>query len=197
MNNPCYRVNEMFASLQGEGANMGRAAIFLRFAGCNLRCSFCDTDFHDFNLLTADEIVAQALSLGPARFIVLTGGEPTLQADAFLTARLHSAGYYIAMETNGTRPIPDGVDWVTCSPKLAFDGKAKIAIDKAEELKVVFDGEHTVSDFGVVAKCKFIQPCDTGQPDLNAKITAEAISYVMRHPEWRLSIQMHKLLGFK
>lgn len=192
-----YRVNEMFASLQGEGANTGRPAIFVRFAGCNLSCSFCDTDFHDFKLMSGDEIVQTAQSLATTRFVVLTGGEPTLQTDAELTDKLHAAGYTIAMETNGTRPVNCGVDWVTCSPKLAFDSKARLAITKADELKVVFDGKHAVSDFGIEAKYKFIQPCDTGQPELNAKITAEAMRFVMTNPEWRLSVQMHKLLGFK
>lgn len=192
-----YRVNEMFASLQGEGANTGRAAIFLRFAGCNLSCSFCDTDFHDFKLMSGDEIVKTALQLGSTRFIVLTGGEPALQADAELTDKLHAAGFTIAMETNGTRPINCGIDWITCSPKLAFDSKARPAITKADELKVVFDGKHRVSDCGIEAKYKFVQPCDTGRTEQNAKITAEAINFVMRNPEWRLSVQMHKLLGFK
>lgn len=192
-----YMVNEMFASLQGEGANTGRPAIFLRFAGCNLSCSFCDTDFHNFKLMSGDEIVQTALSLAPTRFVVLSGGEPTLQADTELTDKLHAAGYTIAMETNGTRPVNCGVDWVTCSPKLAFDSKARLSITKADELKVVFDGKHAVSDCGIEAKYKFIQPCDTGQPEQNAKITAEAMRFVMTHREWRLSVQMHKLLGFK
>lgn len=187
----------MFASLQGEGANTGRVAIFLRFSGCNLACDFCDTDFRAYRSMSADEIVETALGLGPSRFIVLTGGEPTLQADAKLIDKLHSAGFTIAIETNGTRPIPSGIDWVTCSPKVAFDEKARVVISEADELKVIFDGKHTVSDFGIVAKYKFLQPCDTGQPGLNAKITALAIDYVIKNPEWRLSVQMHKLLGFK
>ncbi len=192
-----YRVNEMFSSLQGEGANSGRAAIFLRFSGCNLACPFCDTDFKTFKYMSSDNIVEKALSLGPTRFMVITGGEPTLQVDSELIGKLHSAGYTLAIETNGTHIVPEDIDWTTCSPKALFDKNAHLAIRKADELKVIFDGKHPVSDFGIEAKYKFLQPCDTGKPEQNAQIVAEAIKYIKHHPEWRLSLQVHKLIGFQ
>lgn len=192
-----YRVNEMFSSLQGEGANTGRAAIFLRFSGCNLACPFCDTDFKAFKYMSSDDIVEKALSLGPTRFMVLTGGEPTLQVDSELIGKLHSAGYTLAIETNGTHSVPEDIDWTTCSPKVSFDKNARLVIRKADELKIIFDGKHPVSDFGIEAKYKFLQPCDTGQAEQNAKIVAETIKYIGQNPEWRLSLQVHKLIGFR
>ena len=110
------RVNDIFYSLQGEGRNTGRAAVFVRFSGCNLRCSFCDTDFSSFREMTSDEIIKE-ISQYPARFVVLTGGEPTLQVTAAFVNQLHEAGFEVAIETNGTLPIPENIDWVTVSPK--------------------------------------------------------------------------------
>ena len=111
-----FRVNDIFYSLQGEGRNTGRAAVFVRFAGCNLRCPFCDTEFDTFREMTAEEIVV-AISQFPARFVVLTGGEPTLQVDEAFVDLLHQHGFEVAMESNGTRPAPNNLDWLTVSPK--------------------------------------------------------------------------------
>ena len=107
-----YRVNDIFSSLQGEGHNTGRAATFVRFAGCNLLCAFCYTEFSDYREMTAGEIVGTIMKF-PTRFVVLTGGEPSLQADRTLVDALHGAGFTIAAETNGTRRMPDGIDWTT------------------------------------------------------------------------------------
>ena len=106
------RVNDIFYSLQGEGYHTGRAAVFVRFAGCNLRCSFCDTEFDSYREMTADEIVT-AISQYPARFVVLTGGEPTLQVDEAFVDLLHQHSFEVAMESNGTRPAPQNLDWLT------------------------------------------------------------------------------------
>ncbi|MEF2643691.1 MAG: 7-carboxy-7-deazaguanine synthase QueE, partial [Paramuribaculum sp.] len=111
-----YRVNEIFYSLQGEGFFTGSAAVFVRLSGCNRACAFCDTDHRAFTLMTADEIVAIA-SKYESRFVVVTGGEPLLQLDDALVGALKAAGFFVAVETNGTLPVPQGVDWVTCSPK--------------------------------------------------------------------------------
>ena len=111
-----YRVNEIFYSLQGEGANTGTPAVFVRFAGCNLRCPFCDTEFDSYTEMTAAEI-ADEIGRFPADFVVLTGGEPSLQVDDALVETLHARDLVIAVETNGTRPLPADIDWVTCSPK--------------------------------------------------------------------------------
>ena len=138
-----YRVNEIFYTLQGEGAHNGIPAVFVRFSGCNLRCPWCDTDFTDSNEMTAEQIVAEVVELYDIpnerhKMCVLTGGEPSLQVDKTLIDALHEAGFYIGIETNGTRPLPEGIDWITCSPKEG----TKLALRKANEVKVVFTGTY-------------------------------------------------------
>lgn len=193
-----YRVNEIFASLQGEGYWTGRPAVFVRFSGCDLRCPFCDTDFHAYEWMSKEEILARVAEVAPlCHFVILTGGEPTLQADQELVDLFHLHHYYIALETNGTRPYPEGIDWVTCSPKTAYCPGAELAIKKAHEVKVVFDGEHAVSDEGLECQVRCLQPCDTGDEEKNKGILQRAIGYVMEHPQWRLSLQTHKLLDIK
>ena len=155
-----YRVNDIFSSLQGEGHNTGRAATFVRFAGCNLRCAFCDTEFSDYREMTAGEIVGAIMKF-PTRFVVLTGGEPSLQADRTL------------------------VD----------------ALRRAYEIKVVFDGKRDPWDFLPPtpgdSTLLYLQPCDTGDTVRNKEILGECIAYIKAHPEWRLSLQTHKLANFK
>lgn len=193
-----YKINEIFYSLQGEGRWTGRPAVFIRMSGCNLKCPFCDTDFRGFREMNAEDIVAECLQLGgECRFIVITGGEPTLQVDTALTEALHQQGYYLSMETNGTHPIPDGIDWITCSPKQDFTEGGKIAIAHADELKLVFDGEHEVTDHGLKASYKYLQPCDVGNDARNRLILDECIQYIKLHPEWQLSLQMHKIVGIR
>ena len=136
-----YRVNEIFHSLQGEGFYTGTPAVFLRFSGCNRRCAFCDTDFASFREMTAAEITA-AVAAYPSRHIVVTGGEPLLQLDDTLVRSLKGAGFYIQIETNGSLPVPTGVDWVTCSPK-----DAPWAIDRIDELKIVYDSSIKVHSY--------------------------------------------------
>ncbi len=184
-----YRVNDIFYSLQGEGYHTGRAAAFVRFSGCNLRCAFCDTDFASSTPMTAGEIVDR-VSAFPARFVVLTGGEPTLQVDETLLRQLHEAGFEVAMETKGTHPVPQGVDWVTVSPK------GKTVVERCNELKVVFTGEPP-SDSGIKADSYFLQPCDTGDAVRNQQLIDACVDYIRQHPRWRLSLQVHKLAGFK
>ena len=202
-----YRVNDIFYSLQGEGYHTGRAAVFVRFAGCNLRCPFCDTEFDTFQEMSADDILSdiqrhQTSDILP--MVVLTGGEPSLQVDEELIGLLHLHGYYVAMESNGTRPVPQNLDWLTVSPK----GSIKDCGDRLpDELKIVFD-EHTDPEvfLSLVPHAAipqqrptllFLQPCDTGDAAKNAVITAQCIEYIKRHPKWRLSLQTHKLAGFK
>lgn len=192
-----FRVNELFYSLQGEGRWAGRAAIFVRFAQCNLRCPFCDTDFEDYREMTAREIIEAVSAFSPCKFIVLTGGEPTLQATPELIGQLHGQGCYVAMETNGTHPVPEGVDWVTCSPKTAFVDKASLHLKRADELKIIFDGIHPVDTFGIEAQFYYVQPCDVRDPEKNAVILQSAIEFVKSHPEWQLSLQQHKLIHIR
>lgn len=136
-----YRINEIFYSLQGEGRNTGQAAVFIRFSGCNLHCSFCDTDFTEYTSMTLDDIVRHLAdfpspkSTGVALWCILTGGEPSLQADDELVGRLHQLGYRVAMESNGTHQPPAGLDWLAVSPKI------QPIVEQCSELKVVFDGK--------------------------------------------------------
>ncbi len=208
-----YAVKEIFLTLQGEGANTGRASVFCRFAGCNLwsgreadrasaQCRFCDTDFVGLDgtkggrYADADAL-ARAIEAewrtGPdGRFCVLTGGEPLLQVDTDLIAALHARGFEIAVETNGTIAAPTGLDWICVSPK----GKAELSIRAGHELKLVYpqaDAEPEL--FATLAFERFsLQPMDG--PDLAAN-TERSIAYCLAHPLWRLSIQTHKRIGIR
>lgn len=193
-----YKVNEIFYSLQGEGRWMGRPAVFVRMSGCNLKCPFCDTDFRGYREMSADDILSTCLEEGgECRFIVLTGGEPSLQVDEQLIATLHQAGYYLSMETNGTHAVPEGIDWVTCSPKVDFTEGGELVVRKVDELKLIFDGEHEVSDHGIACAFRYLQPCDVGNDSRNYLILSECIKYIKAHPEWQLSVQMHKIVGIR
>lgn len=196
-----YRVNEIFHSLQGEGRHTGRAAVFVRFAGCNLRCPFCDTQFDSYSELTAQQIVDQ-VCCHPTRFVVLTGGEPTLQADEALIDLLHRQGREVAMESNGTRPAPQSLDWLTVSPK---GDRCEVVCQRwprqPDELKLVFD-EHTDPAAFLLAHATlpmppylYLQPCDTGNAQRNARIVQACVEYIKQHPQWRLSLQTHKLIS--
>ncbi len=193
------RVNEIFHSLQGEGYHSGTAAVFLRLSGCNLRCPFCDTNHTEGTEMTEDE-AAEASAQWPTPLVVVTGGEPALQFNDALVDALHQRGKRIAVETNGTMPLPDGVDWITLSPKDLFLGpEARPVLTVADELKVVFDGIHLPPDYShiTIRHGRFLQPCDTGDPERNHSITAATVEYIKEHPEWRLSLQIHKILNIR
>ena len=209
-----YSVKEIFYTLQGEGAQSGRAAVFCRFAGCNLWtgreedrdqavCKFCDTEFVGTDGTGGGKFeTAQALALAIAqhwptqvtgqRFVVLTGGEPLLQVDAALTAALHEEGFFIAVETNGTQAAPAGLDWVCVSPKA----DAPLAITAGSELKLVYPQvDVDPSRFEHLTFTHFyLQPMDG--PD-RARNTALAIAYCQAHPQWRLGVQSHKMIGIR
>lgn len=197
-----YRVNEIFYSLQGEGYNAGRAALFVRFSGCNRKCSFCDTDFSHFTEMSADDILSRLRQeLANAGIdidrcehlpmVVLTGGEPALQADRQLVNTLHEHGFYVAMETNGSVEVADNIDWITVSPK------GETAVRVCDELKLVYTGEGTPQDNGIVATYRYLQPCDTGNEKKNREITEACVEYIKEHPQWMLSLQTHKLINIK
>jgi 7-carboxy-7-deazaguanine synthase (Cx14CxxC type) len=208
-----YAVKEIFLTLQGEGAHAGRAAVFCRFAGCNLwsgreddradaQCTFCDTDFvgtdgtQGGRYTTADRLadtIASEWGSGSAeRFVVLTGGEPLLQVDDALIAALHERGFAIAVETNGTLDPPSGLDWICVSPKSGVPLKIKTG----QELKLVYpQAGAPPEDFAALAFERFsLQPMDGAEREEN---TARAIAYCLRHPQWRLSVQTHKDLGLR
>jgi 7-carboxy-7-deazaguanine synthase (Cx14CxxC type) len=208
-----YAVKEIFYTLQGEGANTGRAAVFCRFAGCNLWtgretdrptavCSFCDTDFvgigPDGGTFTTAETLAAAVASrwprdGAGRpFVVCTGGEPLLQLDVPLVHALHDAGFEIAIETNGTRLPPTGIDWICVSPKAG----AELALRAGDELKLVFPqpGAEPERYQELPFDHFFLQPMDG--PD-REEATRLALQYCLEHPRWRLSVQTHKVLGIR
>lgn len=208
-----YAVKEIFLTLQGEGAHAGRAAVFCRFAGCNLwsgreqdrasaACKFCDTDFvgTDGTLGArygsaddlADAIASQWAGEHGYRYVVLTGGEPLLQVDADLIDALHARGFCIGLETNGTIAPPDGVDWICVSPKAG----AELRILQGDELKLVYPqaGAMPAAFAGLAFERFSLQPMDG--PDIAAN-TERAVNYCMRHPQWRLSVQTHKTLGIR
>ena len=206
-----YAVMAIFLTLQGEGGQAGRPAVFCRFAGCNLWsglerdratavCSFCDTDFVGMDgagggrfadaAALADAVQAAWRGGAEHRLAVLTGGEPLLQVDAALIAALHARGFAIAVETNGTIAAPAGLDWICVSPK----GEAPLVQTRGQELKLVYpQAGHDPAQFETLDFQRFLlQPMDG--PDLAAN-TKAAIAYCLAHPRWRLSVQTHKYLG--
>ncbi len=193
------KVNEIFYSLQGEGYHAGTAAVFVRLSGCNLQCPFCDTQHESGSEMTEDEIAAEVAKY-PARLVVVTGGEPSLQLTRGFVNALHDVDKMVAVETNGTRRLPGNVDWITLSPKDAYLGdKAKPVLNYVDEIKVVFDGEHEPSMYpGIMCThARFLQPCDTGDPVRNAEIVNAAIEYIKKDPRWKLSLQIHKILNIR
>lgn len=209
-----YAVKEILYTLQGEGGQAGRPAVFCRFAGCNLwsgreedrasaTCRFCDTDFVGLDgpgggRFDAPEALAEAVRRAWPRdaspharpLVVCTGGEPLLQLDQGAIGALHEAGFDIAVETNGTIPAPAGIDWLCVSPKAGAD----LVQREGNELKLVFpqEGLDPASFTGLPFRHFFLQPMDGPERERN---TGLAVEYCLRHPEWRLSLQTHKLLG--
>lgn len=211
-----YSVKEIFYTLQGEGAQAGRAAVFLRFAGCNLWsglerdraaavCRFCDTDFVGMGgsgggrFATAGELATTVSAQWPGgerRYVVCTGGEPTLQLDAELIDALHGEGFEIAIETNGTNPVADGVDWICVSPK----GSAPVVQTRGSELKLVYpqiEDDAQPDRFEGLAFDHFIlQPLEVlGDASASQDNVAATAQYCLDHPFWRLGLQTHKIVG--
>lgn len=192
-----YKINEIFQTLQGEGFFTGMPSIFIRFSGCNLKCPFCDTVHEEGVQMSSEQILEEVCRCSP-RHVVLTGGEPSLFVTSELLDALHRHGKFVAMETNGTHQIPEGVDWVTLSPKDAYlSPAARPVLRKCDELKIIFDGAHFSTYDDIEARHRFIQPCDTGNSADNELIMRKAIDWCLVHPTWRLSLQTHKLIGIR
>ena len=207
-----YTVKEIFYTLQGEGAQAGRAAVFCRFAGCNLWtgreqdrehavCSFCDTDFVGVGpdggkFATPDELAAAVAGRWPSGdgrpYVVCTGGEPLLQLDTEAIDALHSRGFEVAVETNGTQRAPHGLDWICVSPKA----RAELVLDSGNELKLVYPQSDAMPERfeSLDFEHFFLQPMDGPELETNTKL---ALEYCLAHPRWRLSLQTHKLLGIR
>lgn len=203
-----YLVKEVFYTLQGEGANAGSAAVFIRFSGCNLwsgrekdrasaTCRFCDTDFVGGRRVSAADLAIEAFGLWPSQhafpFVVLTGGEPALQVDAQLTGELKKRGFQIAIETNGTVYIPPiGIDWVCVSPKAGTE----LRVTTAEEVKLIFPQSRLMPDDlrPIQAFHRWLSPMDG--PSLREN-TELAVAYCKSNPEWRLTMQAHKAWGIR
>lgn len=200
---------------------MGIPAVFVRFCGCNLRCPWCDTEFTESTPMSAEEIVAEVQDLYDIpnerrKMVVLTGGEPGLQVDKPLVDALHAAGFYICIETNGTRPLPDGIDWITCSPKAGESPETlshaveRLALKKVNEVKVVFTGTYDPEVWRgqLEAEHWLLQPLryngewlmqsgiDEWENDRNDNLP-ETVRYILSHPFWRLSVQIHKIAGLR
>jgi 7-carboxy-7-deazaguanine synthase len=208
-----YAVKEIYYTLQGEGARTGRAAVFLRFAGCNLWsglerdrakavCRFCDTDFVGTDgegggkFATAEELARAVAEKWPraagAPYVVCTGGEPLLQLDAELIAALHAQGFEIGIETNGTLTVPDGIDWICVSPKAG----AGLKQTHGQELKLVYPQPGAEPDRYAALEFEnfFLQPMDGAERAANTRLATE---YCLENPQWRLSLQTHKLIGIR
>ncbi|MDO1559663.1 7-carboxy-7-deazaguanine synthase [Brevundimonas sp. 2R-24] len=208
-----YAVKELFLTVQGEGGQAGRVAVFLRFSGCNLwsgreqdrasaACDFCDTDFVGVDgegggkFGSADELADAAAALWKGgkseRLVVCTGGEPLLQLDPPLITALKARGFSIAVETNGTIAAPEGVDWICVSPK----GRNRVVQTRGQELKLVFPqaGVDPAAFEGLAFERFWLQPMDGPAREAN---TAAAVAYCLAHPRWRLSVQTHKYIGVK
>lgn len=193
------KVNEIFYSLQGEGYHVGSAAVFVRLSGCNLHCPFCDTQHESGTEMTEEEIV-EAVKAYPARLVVITGGEPSLQLTKSLVNALHDIDKIVAVETNGTHSLPGNVDWITLSPKDNFlGGEAEVVLNIVDEIKVIFDGVHVPSMYPNImcTHARFLQPCDTGDPVKDAETVQAAIEYIKKDPRWKLSLQIHKILNIR
>jgi len=209
-----YAVKEMYYTLQGEGARTGRAAVFLRFAGCNLWsglerdradavCKFCDTEFVGTDgmgggkFANADLLARAVAEKWPAAhvakpYVVCTGGEPLLQIDDALVTALHEAGFEIGIETNGTLLPPEGIDWICVSPKA----DAELNLTRGDELKLIYPQERAAPEryAGLAFDNFFLQPMDNVEREANTRAATE---YCLVHPQWRLSLQTHKMLGIR
>jgi len=209
-----YTIKEIYLSIQGEGANSGRTAVFCRFSGCNLWsgvheerkeaiCKFCDTDFVGIDersggKFEADHLVENVKNLWPAfslkskPLVICTGGEPLLQLDEKLVKTFHLAGFEVAVETNGTIKPPPGIDWICVSPKSGAD----LVVNRGNELKLVFPqhGAEPARFENLEFQHFFLQPLDNEERETNTRLAA---MYCLEHPQWRLGIQIHKFIGMR
>lgn len=195
------KINEIFYSLQGEGHHTGYPSVFIRFSGCNLECSFCDTR-HAEGIMMRDDEITRAVNLYTADWIVLTGGEPALHIDEdFIRVLKRATGKKVAIETNGTLPLPPGIDWVCVSPKGGLGGVESydIRVERADEVKVVDLGQPLEPYFCLPCvgekTLMYLQPCFVDAPETFAANRLRTVGRVLADPRWTLSVQLHRYLG--
>ncbi len=197
-----YKINEIFYSVQGEGSRAGTANVFVRFAGCDLVCGFCDTEFESGKPMTAQAIVSEALRLmphnGPAGCcVILSGGEPSLQYDEELAVAFRSCDIYVAIETNGNNPLKAAVNWVSCSPKVADHVVAKNFPKGVNEVRYVrHPGQAIPEAKGITTNYRFVSPQFKGN-QLDRASLSHCIDLVKQNPMWALSVQQHKAWGVR
>lgn len=189
-------VNEIFYSLQGEGGRVGQASIFIRLAKCNLACDFCDTDFERGVKMSVEEVLAEIEKYG-CKWIIWTGGEPTLQLTDAIVARFKEEGYLQAIETNGTRRVPAGIDYITCSPKQHFE-KVRELIPVVDELRFPIQKGDSLPDISVLPKTEryLLSPIFDDQEIIQENVDY-CVTLVKENPPWALSLQVHKLIGIR
>lgn len=204
-----YRINEIFTSLQGEGVRAGTVNTFIRFAGCNLQCRAdgpegfdCDTEFNSFVRAERSEVVAAAVASweeacgigSEIRSVILTGGEPGIQVDGPLVEMLHAVGFYVAIETNGTQVLPDGIDWISCSPKSADH---TLRIEVANEVRIVRHAGQGLPRTPIRALHYCLSPAFGADGNLDPGALATCVALCKANPHWRLSVQQHKAWGLR
>lgn len=196
------KINEIFYSLQGEGHHTGYPSVFIRFSGCNLKCPFCDTA-HDEGVVMSDTDIIRAVNLYKADWVVLTGGEPTLWIDNdFIRLLKQATGKKVAIETNGTHEVPEGIDWVTVSPKTGIDGmngNPEIKVSRADEIKVVDVGQPLDGFFNLPCRKEntlmYLQPCYVEDEKTREANMLRTVRRVLEDPRWTLSLQTHRFIG--
>lgn len=197
------KINEIFHSIQGEGCHTGVPSVFIRFSGCNLKCGFCDTLHEDGKWMTDEEII-EAVKAQQSSRIILTGGEPSLFIDSEFIKKLKAeTGLPIAIETNGTRELPEGIDWVTVSPKTGMSktGDSEVIVKYADELKVVETGQDLECYFKLPCVMEntvmLLQPCYVKNENERDQNIQRTIKRVLEDPRWRLSLQVHRMIGVR
>lgn len=196
------KINEIFYSLQGEGHHTGYPSVFIRFSGCNLQCPFCDTR-HNEGVAMTDTDIVRAINLYKADWVVLTGGEPSMYVDSdFIRLIKQATGKKVAIETNGTNELPEGIDWVTVSPKIGINemvGNPEIKVGRADEIKVVDVGQNLDIYFDLPCKREntlmYLQPCYVSDAKTRESNTLRTVRRVLEDPRWTLSLQTHRYLG--
>ena len=189
-------VKEIFYSLQGEGGRAGEASVFIRLCKCNLNCTFCDTDFEEGKEMALQDI-KEEIEKYPAKWIIWTGGEPTLQLKEAHTAYFHNLGYKQAIETNGTREVPKGIDYISCSPKINYK-EIKRKLPVANEIRIPVQAGDEIPGISILPQAEkyYLSPVFEGDSP-NFENINYVVSYIEQHPEWILSLQLHKLINIE